>query len=126
VFRRTKFLTGHEVRGSGLPDVWWFRIDGRRMTQKDWLRHDLHTLGVFLNGSEIPSRTPDGRDIEGDSFLLLFNASPEAATFILPARRFGKRWQLEIATGEGAPEEVVAPRSLIALQARSLVLFRRV
>ena len=54
VFRRTTFLSGQEKKGSGLPDVWWFRPDGRRMTQKDWQREDAHTLGVFLNGAEIP------------------------------------------------------------------------
>ena len=69
VFRREAFLTGREVRGSGLPDVWWFRPDGRRMTQKDWQREDAHTLGVFLNGEEIPNKTPDGKDIVDDSFL---------------------------------------------------------
>src|SRR4051812_28766966 len=63
VFRRTTFLTGKEVKGSGLPDVWWFRPDGRRMTQKDWQREDAHTLGVFLNGAEIPERTPDGKEV---------------------------------------------------------------
>src|SRR5205823_5158442 len=50
VFRRSRFLTGREVLGSGLPDVWWFRPDGRRMTQRDWQRGDAYTLGVFLNG----------------------------------------------------------------------------
>ena len=44
------------------------------MTQKDWQREDAHTLGVFLNGEEIPERTPDGQDVVDDSFLLLFNA----------------------------------------------------
>src|SRR5204862_3532388 len=28
VFRRIKFLRGKELKGSGLPDVWWFRGDG--------------------------------------------------------------------------------------------------
>src|SRR5207237_9347848 len=32
VFRRQHFLSGRAVSGSGLPDVWWFRPDGRRMT----------------------------------------------------------------------------------------------
>src|SRR5439155_206823 len=40
VFRRQHFLTGRAVSGSGLPDVWWFRPDGRRMTQRDWQRGD--------------------------------------------------------------------------------------
>jgi glycogen operon protein len=126
VFRRSKFLTGHEVKDSGLPDVWWFRPDGRRMTQKDWQREDAHTLGVFLNGEEIPEHTPDGRDVVDDSFLLLFNAYGESITFTLPTRRFGARWQVEIATGEGGPEGVVPARAQLPLEGRSLALLRRV
>ena len=30
VFRRESFLRGRELKGSGLPDVWWFRGDGPR------------------------------------------------------------------------------------------------
>ncbi|MDX6441008.1 MAG: isoamylase [Gaiellaceae bacterium] len=126
VFRRSKFLTGHEVKDSGLPDVWWFRPDGRRMTQKDWQRDDAHTLGVFLNGEEIPEHTPDGLDVVDDSFLLLFNAYGESITFTLPTRRFGARWQVEIATGEGGPRGVVQARAQVPLEGRSLALLRRV
>jgi glycogen operon protein len=125
VFRREAFLTGREVRGSGLPDVWWFRPDGRRMTQKDWQREDAHTLGVFLNGQEIPNKTPDGHDIVDDSFLLLFNAYGEPITFTLPTRRFGARWQVEIATGEGAPTGTVPARAEVTVDGRALVLLRR-
>ena len=57
VFRRSEFSTGEERQGSGAPDVWWFRPDGRRMTQADWARGDAFALGAFLNGAEIPSRT---------------------------------------------------------------------
>src|SRR5579871_6526696 len=49
VFRRTSFLSG-KAGESGLPDAWWFRPDGRRMTQRDWTSPDTQTLGVFLNG----------------------------------------------------------------------------
>jgi glycogen operon protein len=126
VFRRSKFLSGREVKGSGLPDVWWFRPDGRRMTQKDWQRDDAHTLGVFLNGEEIPEHTPSGHEVVDDSFLLLFNAYGEAITFTLPTRRFGARWQVEIATGADPPQGVVHARAQVTLEGRSLVLLRRV
>jgi isoamylase len=125
VFRRSAFLTGREVRGSGLPDVWWFRPDGRRMTQKDWQRDDARTLGVFLNGREIPSRDPEGAEIVDDSFLLLFNAHFEDVTFTLPTRRFGARWLVELATGDGVPTGPIPGRSEIVVQDRSLVLLRR-
>ncbi|MHB8469486.1 MAG: glycogen debranching protein GlgX [Gaiellaceae bacterium] len=125
VFHRSAFLTGRETRGSGLPDVWWFRPDGRRMTQRDWQREDTRTLGVFLNGSEIPSRTADGSEIADDSFLLLANAHFEPVTFTLPTRRFGARWQIDLATGEGAPGGTLGARAEVTLQDRSLVLLRR-
>jgi isoamylase len=124
VFRRDAFLTG-EAGESGLPDVWWFRPDGRRMTQKDWQRQDGRTLGVFLNGAEISSRTPDGREIVDDSFLLLFNAYEVPITFTLPTRRFGARWHVELATGAGAPDGVVPARSQVDVEGRALVLLRR-
>jgi glycogen operon protein len=125
VFRRESFLTGKEGQGSGLPDVWWFRPDGRRMTQKDWQNANAHTLGVFLNGDEIPERTAEGHEIRDDSFLLLFNAYGEPITFTLPTRRFGLRWNLELATGEGAPEGVVGARTQVQVDGRSVVLLRR-
>jgi len=125
VFRRSAFLAGREVRGSGLPDVWWFRPDGRRMTQKDWQQEDARTLGVFLNGQEIPSRTPTGEEIADDSFLLLFNAHFEQVMFTLPTRRFGARWVVELSTGDGVPEGPIAGRAEVAVQGRALVLLRR-
>jgi isoamylase len=126
VFRRKNFLTGQELRGSGLPDVWWFRPDGRRMTQKDWQRPDAHTLGVFLNGAEIPERTAEGQEVTDDSFLLLFNAYGDEITFTLPTRRFGARWALVVATSSDlTPGPLWSARSQVSLEGRSLALFRR-
>jgi isoamylase len=126
VFRRGSFLTGASPRGSGLPDVWWFRLDGRRMTQREWQSSETRTLGVFLNGHEIRSRTAQGEEVVDDSFLLLFNADPERVAFTLPTRRFGVHWQVELATGDGAPGEPVGARAPVAVQGRSLTLLRRV
>jgi isoamylase len=125
VFRRSAFLTGREVCDSGLPDAWWFRTDGRRMTQKDWQREDARTLGVFLNGMEIPTRAPDGERIVDDSFLLLFNAHFEPVTFTLPTRRFGARWIVELSTGDGLLEGSIPGRTEVVVQDRALVLLRR-
>jgi glycogen operon protein len=129
VFRREAFLTGREVRGSGLPDVWWFRPDGRRMTQRDWQADYAHTLGVFLNGREIADRTSRGEPIEDDSFLLLFNAHYEDMTFTLPARRFGGVWAHELSTHDPKLEpdaERHASRDTVDVPSRSLRLLRRV
>ncbi|HEY5100445.1 MAG TPA: glycogen debranching protein GlgX [Gaiellaceae bacterium] len=125
VFRRETFLSGTETRGSGLPDVWWFRPDGRRMTQRDWQEEPGRTLGVFLNGDEIPSRTAHGEEIVDDSFLLLFNSHFDSVTFTLPTRRFGARWEVALATGDAAPEGFVGARAEVVVQDSSLTLLRR-
>jgi isoamylase len=123
-FRRSSFLTG-SAGESGLPDAWWFRIDGRRMTQRDWTAAEPRTLGLFLNGAEIRARTEHGEPIADDSFLLLFNAHSEPAVFTLPTRRFGAWWEVELATGE-TPETRLAARAPVRVQEHSLTLLRRV
>jgi isoamylase len=128
-FRRTRFLRGHLSEESGLPDVWWFRPDGRRMTKRDWERGDGHTLGVFLNGEEISDLTDRGERVRDDTFILLFNAGPEDVTFALPTAAFGEEWDLELSTADPA----AAPgstrwesRAQLDVTSRSLVLLKRV
>jgi glycogen operon protein len=124
VFRRTRFLEGRES-GSGLPDVWWFRPDGRRMARRDW-QADTKALGVFLNGQEIPGRGERGEPLSGHSFLLLLNAHHERVTFVLPPRRFGLRWALELSTAEPDAEPVEwRQRDAVEVEGRALVLIRR-
>jgi isoamylase len=126
VFRRTQFLTGETGLGSGLPDSWWFRTDGRKMTRRDWGNGDLRTIGLFLNGGEIPSRTPDGEQMADDSFVVLFNSQPEAAAFLLPPRRFGTRWELVLSTADPAAGARTWPaRGEVPVEARSVSLLRR-
>jgi isoamylase len=129
VFRRSAFLTGEERQGSGAPDVWWFRPDGRRMTQADWSRGDAFALGAFLNGAEIPTLTPDGEPVDDDSFIVLFNAWHEPVTFVLPPSRFGRRWAHELCTAEPELEPngtTLAARAKVPLRGRALRVLRRV
>jgi glycogen operon protein len=114
--------------GSGLRDVFWFRPDGREMGRRDWASGDLRALGMFLNGEEIPERSPRGERMYDDSFLLLVNAGYEAASFRLPARRFGNRWLLVVSTAEpdrSEGSEAFTARADVPVAARSLVLLRR-
>ena len=128
VFRRPQFLTGHLPHGPGLPDSWWFRPDGRKMTRRDWGDAELRSIGLFLNGDEIPARTREGEPVTGASFVLLFNAHHDPATFRLPPRRFGRRWLLELSTAEPDAEQDArswAAGDEIGIEPRSLVLLRR-
>jgi glycogen operon protein len=128
VFRRRHFFEGRETLGSGLPDIWWFRPDGRQMSRRDWTRHDLRALGAFLNGEEIPDLSPQGERQIDDSFILLLNAGDEETTFRLPSRRFGNRWLLWLSTAEpdaGEGSRAYSPRGAAVLRPHSLLLLRR-
>jgi glycogen operon protein len=128
VLRRESFLRGQEAKGSGLPDVWWFRADGLKMTRKDWQGGE-HVLGMFLNGKEIPMAGPQGQDIEDDSFVVLFNAHHEDRSFTLPRRRFGAQWALELSTAEPDAEAGSArygARTEVPVISHSIVMLKRV
>ncbi len=128
VFRRETFLRGRMVKTSGLPDVWWFRADGMKMTRRDW-QDGEHVLGMFLNGMEITTPGAHGQDISDDSFVVLFNAEPEERTIMLPRRRFGAQWALELTTADPGVEPDTAhfgARMEIKLVAHSVVVLRRV
>jgi glycogen operon protein len=126
VFRRRQFLHGTEVEGSGLPDAWWFRPDGRRMTKREW--ESVHHVGMFLNGEEIAAPDEHGQRVIDDSFLLLFNGGHEDVEFKLPPARFGQRWTCELRTDEedgGESLTSVSAGELITVPHHSLILLRR-
>jgi isoamylase len=126
VFRRRQFLHGTDEEGSGLPDVWWFRPDGQRMTKVDWEQDDGHMLGMFLNGEEIAATDPHGGRVVDDSFVLLFNAHHEDVEFTLPPGRFGASWTCVLRTDDpdagGTPH---AAGESVHVTARSIVLLYR-
>jgi isoamylase len=121
VFRRTKFFEG---KGVHLPDVWWMRPDGRRMTRRDWDNTESRAIGVFLNGDELGSETQHGEELRDDSFLLLFNGHFEDIPFRLPARRFATHWEAVLATGRCECDRYL-PGADVLVESRSLALLRR-
>jgi glycogen operon protein len=124
VFRRSRFLNGHGG-GSPLPDAWWFRPDGRAMARRDWEDQGLLVVGLFLNGREIGTTTPEGERVVDDSFVLLLNAGADDVTFVLPTRRFGPSWSLELQTADPDAEPASYPaRGSVDVAGRSLVLLR--
>jgi glycogen operon protein len=127
-FRRESFLRGEELKGSGMPDVWWFRPDGRKMSRREWQAGEP-VLGMFLNGREIPNPGPHGEDIVDDSFILLFNAHGEDRWFVLPRRRFGAQWALELSTADPEAEagsRRYGARTEVAVVAHSLTILKRI
>ena len=96
------------------------------MARRDWAVPG-GPVGIFLNGDAIRSVTPEGEPVHDNSLLLLFNAHYEPVQFVLPPRRFGSQWQLELSTADpDAPPQIVSAREVVPIEARSVrVLSRR-
>ena len=99
--RRRTFLRGRG--GSGPADVLWLRPDGREMTAADWQNGASRAMGVLLVGDAILERGPDGDVIQGDTLLILFNASDANVGFTAPAPPgpAASHWELLVDTAEG-------------------------
>jgi glycogen operon protein len=128
VLRRVSMLQGWSGKAGPLPDSWWFRQDGRRMTKADWEDGGRRSVGLFLNGDAIPDVTPTGDPIRGDSFVLLFNTGADAQQYRMPQPRFGRRWALELSTAspdEDAGAWSVRTGEAVDVPDRSVVVLRR-
>src|ERR1700678_1588553 len=130
VFFRRKWFQGKSIRGSDVHDLAWFRPDGEQRSKEDWGAGFAKSLGVFLNGDEIPGVDAAGRRILDQSFYLIFNAHWEPVDFVLPAKIWGQSWSRVLDTRNGAaPTEDVWQRSAgtkLNVESPSLVVMSRV
>ena len=120
-FGRHDFLKGFQNSETGLKDVYWLAPEGREMTEMDWHDPERRTLGCQF-GNELG---------EADRLLLLFNASAEAAPFILGDEFPGTAWRpvVDTANESGLPmtkAETLKPGGKVDLKARSLQVFRHI
>jgi len=106
VFRRRRFFHGRPVEGTHdeLSDIAWFTPEGKEMTQHDRDSAQASALSVFLNGNAISEPDSRGMRIADDSFLMMFNASPQTLDFVVPVNH-GRQWQVVVDTSraEGVP-----------------------
>jgi isoamylase len=126
IFRRRRWFQGRSVRGrKETADIAWFKPDGGLMSDEDWSNGYARSLGIFLNGDEIPSVDQRGRRERDDSFYLLFNAHSEPMEFVLPRSQFGRRWLRALDTADPAPRYYPA-RARVTVEGHSLALLQRV
>ena len=97
VLRQRMFFSGLPAYPGGLRDIAWFRPDGHEMTDAEWFSA-TPTLGIYLSGQDIHGRDPYGQRVTDDSFLMLLNAGPEAADFVLPAVPWAESYRAVIDT----------------------------
>ncbi|MGI9120448.1 MAG: glycogen debranching protein, partial [Acidimicrobiales bacterium] len=131
VFRRRRWFQGRSIRGRGMVDIAWFRVDGEELSDGDW-HGSATTLGMFLNGRQLASPDSRGEQVVDDSFMILFNAHFEMVDFSLPAA-WGKHWKLVLDTADAMPPDlrsdaegtVYKAGGEAKVESRSLVLLRR-
>jgi isoamylase len=125
VLRRRHFFSGQAVHGSGRKDIAWFLPSGREVSDAEWFDDRQRSLGMILNGDEIPDRDPRGRRIRGGTLMVLLHAGDEAVEWIVPSG-WGDLWSVFADTADLTampstrhhhPGDVVvrAPRSLVVL-----------
>jgi isoamylase len=117
-FRRRDVLTGAVVPANGLKDVYWLAPEGREMTTQDWSDGLRRALGMQL-GNDAP---------DGQRFLILLNAAPDAVVFHLakhPDGRWVQVFDTHLPEGlvRGTPT-VLRSGGTFRLEPRSLVLFQ--
>ena len=128
IFRRRRWFQGRPIHGQGCNDVEWFRPDGSEMTDDDWASGFAKSVMIFLNGDAMPDPDSRGERVVDDSFLVMFNAHYEPIDFVVPAERFGERWEVEIDTNDPLllDERSAKAGAAFPVESRSLVVLRRV
>ncbi|MCF8084232.1 MAG: glycogen debranching enzyme, partial [Deltaproteobacteria bacterium] len=128
VFRRRGWFHGRRIHGSDVSDISWFTLEGEKMAEEDWDRGYAKSLGVFLNGKNIPNPHPHGDPVVDDNFYIMINAHHEPLDFRLPAAQWGQSWVKELDTESGwmGEEGSLKAGDRIRVEARSLVVLRHV
>ena len=127
VFRRRGWFKGRPLRGRGISDITWLRIDGESMSDEDWQQGFVKSLVVFLNGEELHELNEDGKRVRDASFLLLFNAHSEPLDFTLPSASFGENWTVAVdtATEVGERDATFTAGSTTRVEGRSVIVLTR-
>jgi isoamylase len=125
IFRRRDFFKGVAVNDQGRKDVAWLKPDGHEMTTEEWEKEFARSLGMWLNGEQLPETDERGRTLHDASYLVLFNAHHEEVAFTLPQ---GFAWRTEVDTAHDTgepPPEAASPQGSYTVQGRSLVVLRQ-
>ncbi|MBV8301092.1 MAG: glycogen debranching protein GlgX, partial [Candidatus Dormibacteraeota bacterium] len=127
VLRRQRFFRGQEIYGSGRKDIGWFLPTGGEFSDTEWFDETQRSLGMILNGDEIPDRDSRGQRIRGDTLMVLLHAGDSDIEWVVPSG-WGDRWQLLVHTANhdipDAPAEF-APKDGIPMPPRSLAVLKR-
>ncbi|MCP9468906.1 MAG: glycogen debranching protein GlgX [Nitrospira sp.] len=129
VFRRRRWFQGRAIHGAETTDIGWYKPDGHPMSDQDWQSGFAKSLGVYLNGKEIPGLGPRGERIVDASFYMLFNADHEARTYRFPVQDFGRQWIRVLDTTQATVQEsleTIEDGGEVVVEGRAMILFQEV
>jgi glycogen operon protein len=127
VLRRRRFFSGQAIYGSGRKDIGWFLPSGSEVSDAEWFDTARRSLGMILNGDEIPDRDARGERIRGDTLMVLLHAGPAAISWRIPAG-WGEVWSVLVDTAapdEPAETRTYVPGETVNVVGRSLLVLRR-
>jgi isoamylase len=128
VLRRRLFFSGQEMRGSGHKDIGWFLPDGLEVANEAWFDEGQRSLGMFLNGDEIPDRNSRGEHIGGDTLMVLLHAAENDVEWVVPSG-WGQSWEVVLDTASiadaGGKGRMCQAGERLRVSSRSLVVLRR-
>jgi glycogen operon protein len=121
---RRKYFQGRPIRGAEVKDIYWLAPSGGEMTDVAWNAPFVRSLGVLIVGNALDDIDERGRQLEGDTLLILLNAHFEEVRFVLPSIDAGHEWVRVIDTIESrVPELRFRGGTTYPLQGRTLALF---
>ncbi len=131
VFRKRRWFQGRPLHGEGVKDIAWFAPSGEEMTEEDWQAAFARTLGMFLNGDEIPPSSSPKDPLTDDSFFAIFNSYWDKLDFTMPSDNFAKKWQLVLDTFREPSfceddSIILNAREVLTVESRSVVLLKKV
>jgi len=124
VLTRRKYFQGRSIRGEGVKDIYWLDPTGHEMADEAWNAPSVRSLGVLAVGEALDEVDEHGRQVAGDTLLILLNAHHEEVPFILPSVRDDTSWLRIVDTFEGrSPEERFPGNHKYLLRGRTVAVF---
>jgi isoamylase len=127
VFRRRKWFQGQPIHKRGLRDIAWYTPEGNEMAEENWDQELTKSLTIFLNGKGIRSKSPQGKQVTDDNFILFFNSDPESQNFKIPDCKENIHWQKIIDTSADKnfnDDKVYSVHDTLFIESRTVVILQ--
>ena len=92
VLMRRKYFQGRALRGAEVKDIYWLDPTGHEMTDEAWNSPSARSLGVLMVGTALNEVDERGRQVRGDTLLILLNGHHSEVPFALPSIGDSTAW----------------------------------